>query len=209
VGNGTPGEIDLEQLTVNKVAASKIVYVHKDYAGKADIVLLDDVTGDQYEYGFLKFTAGAESGDPGDWSYSKQPDTVCVKNSAHPNGSTALVTTEKLKNNAAYRIASSLDTATDALPPTGSLCTAPLGRVKCSAFDMDSETLTTTDAVFPISRDVLCYNDATDSWSHPPMRTTILPPSTPPVPSPAPYRLLRQVPRRGRKDRPGGGRLTA
>ena len=29
---------------------------------------------------------------------------------------------------------------------------------------MDSETLTTTDAVFPISRDVQCYNDATDSW---------------------------------------------
>ena len=165
VGNGTPGEIDLEQLTVNKVAASKIVYVHKDYAGKADIVLLDDVTGDQYEYGFLKFTAGAESGDPGDWSYSKQPDTVCVKNSAHPNGSTALVTTEKLKNNAAIGIAASLDTATDgATPKLGAYVLLHSAEVKSSAFDMDSETLTTTDAVFPISRDVQCYNDATDSW---------------------------------------------
>ena len=146
VGNGTPGEIDLEQLTVNKVAASKIVYVHKDYAGKADIVLLDDVTGDQYEYGFLKFTAGAESGDPGDWSYSKQPDTVCVKNSAHPNGSTALVTTEKLKNNAAIGIAASLDTATDgATPKLGAYVLLHSAEVKSSAFDMDSETLTTNE----------------------------------------------------------------
>ena len=165
VGSGTPGEIDLDQLTVNKVAASKIVYVHKDYAGKADIVLLDDVTGDQYEYGFLKFTAGAESGDPSDWSYSKQPDTVCVKNSAHPDGSAALVTTEKLKNSVAIGIAASLDTATDgATPKLGAYVLLHSAEVKSSAFDMDSETLATTDAVFPISRDVQCYNDATGSW---------------------------------------------
>ena len=88
-----------------------------------------------------------------------------MKNSAHPNGSTALVTTEKLKNNAAIGIAASLDTATDgATPKLGAYVLLHSAEVKSSAFDMDSETLTTTDAVFPISRDVQCYNDATDSW---------------------------------------------
>lgn len=173
VGNGTPREIEIEQITVNRIFASQIVYLHTNYAGKADIVLLDDVTGDQYEYGFLVFTpgdvyTGSEGKDdtaidikPGD---KISPDTVRIKNSKTPNGGTALAVTERPKINAAAGITASLSTTANGTPKLGQSVMLTSMEVKSSAFDMDEETLTTTDGIFPISREVQCYNESTLSW---------------------------------------------
>ena len=53
VGNSEPHEITFDQLTRTSVPSSKILYAGKDYAGKYNILVFDDVTGDQYDYGFL------------------------------------------------------------------------------------------------------------------------------------------------------------
>lgn len=47
-------EIELEDITRATVPAGQITYVHTDYAGNADIVVLNDATGDCYTYGMLK-----------------------------------------------------------------------------------------------------------------------------------------------------------
>ena len=52
--NGAPVEISFQQLTRATVPASKISYVGKDYAGRVNIIVFDDVTGDQYTYGFAR-----------------------------------------------------------------------------------------------------------------------------------------------------------
>lgn len=40
------------------IPASKVLYVRRDAAGRADLVVLDDVTGDGFAYGFLAYTEG-------------------------------------------------------------------------------------------------------------------------------------------------------
>ena len=173
VGNGTPREIEIDQITVNSIFASQIVYLHTNYAGKADIVLLDDVTGDQYEYGFLIFTPGSLYTQPEGENDSSvdlkpgdkiSPDTIRIKNSKNPNGGDALAVTERPKINAAAGVSASLSTTVDGTPKLGAYVLLKSMQVKSSAFDMEEETLTTTDGIFPISSDVQCYNEATSSW---------------------------------------------
>ena len=54
VGNGAPASITFSQLTRATVPSSKISYVGKDYAGRINIIVFDDVTGDQYTYGLQR-----------------------------------------------------------------------------------------------------------------------------------------------------------
>ena len=63
VGRGTLVPIEREDITRSVIPADNITYVHKDYAGNADIVVFDDVTGDLYTYGMVR--TSTEAGDEG------------------------------------------------------------------------------------------------------------------------------------------------
>lgn len=62
VGKSVPiVEISRYNITVPTVPASKIVHVDYDSSGKIDFILLDDVTGDCYSYGFLHLETKEDS----------------------------------------------------------------------------------------------------------------------------------------------------
>ena len=55
VGNGRLVEIDRSDITITSIPANKITYVGYDWAGRVDKLVLNDVTGDRYDYGIIHY----------------------------------------------------------------------------------------------------------------------------------------------------------
>ncbi len=178
VGNSAPKAIDRDQITVFTVPASKITYVHTNYAGDADIVVLDDVTGDVYEYGFLKYNASeviktevlddpTKPNGPTHIEETKtDPDTLTVKNTAAPNGGTGYASTYRPRNDAPGGIVASLGLSASgkAHKLEAYVLLTKAEDVDSAAFNMEDETVTVDGEVFPVSKYVECYNKQTKTW---------------------------------------------
>ena len=63
VGKSRVSQIARSSIHSDKINASDILFAGKDAAGRVDVIILDDVTGDLYKYGFLKLTVVTET-DP-------------------------------------------------------------------------------------------------------------------------------------------------
>lgn len=164
VGRSTLTEIKLEDITRATVPAEQITYVHKDYAGNADIVVFNDVTGDRYEYGFFKVTTeGGQTDTEG--NTTQRMDYVSIINALTPNGSSNLLMNngESLRNNKAGGIVTG-PARTDGKVTLGGFVELQSVDVKSSAFDVDAMTVTTNSMVIPISDRVMCYNETTKEW---------------------------------------------
>ena len=171
VGNGKPEKITFEQLTRATVPASKISYVGKDYAGRINFILFDDVTGDQYTYGFAK--KGEVTGSSGGMNYSNASVSVEIgKDTYSDEFITGAAITEKLP----IGITASLEKIGDVYKLAGWVELKAVENVPRSAFDMkenldpDSEskapigTVTTNNMVLPVAGNVICYNKVTKQW---------------------------------------------
>lgn len=171
VGNGKPEKITFDQLTRATVPASKISYVGKDYAGRINFILFDDVTGDQYTYGFAK--KGEVTGSSGGMNYSNASVSVEIgKDTYSDEFITGAAITEKLP----IGITASLDKIGDVYKLAGWVELNAVENVPRSAFDMkedldsDSEskapigTVTTNNMVLPVAGNVICYNKVTKQW---------------------------------------------
>lgn len=164
VGRSTLTEIELEDITRTTVPAEQITYVHKDYAGNADIVVFNDVTGDRYEYGFFKVTTeGGQTDTEG--NTTQRMDYVSIINALTPNGSSNLLMNngESLRNSKAGGIVTG-PARTDGKVTLGGFVELQSVDVKSSAFDVDAMTVTTNSMVIPISDRVMCYNETTKEW---------------------------------------------
>ena len=164
VGRSTLTEIKLEDITRATVPAEQITYVHKDYAGNADIVVFNDVTGDRYEYGFFKVTTeGGQTDTEG--NTTQRMDYVSITNALTPNGSRNLLMNngESLRNNKAGGIVTG-PARTDGKVTLGGFVELQSMDVKSSAFDVDTMTVTTNSMIIPISDRVMCYNETTKEW---------------------------------------------
>ena len=68
VGTGSLTEIGLSDLPADVIPSSSVDYIRKNYAGKVDIVILNNVTGDRYIYGRIQVRSteisGGEDEDP-------------------------------------------------------------------------------------------------------------------------------------------------
>ena len=103
VGRGPTAEIQFDQLTRSTVPASKILYAAKDYSGKYSVLVFDDVTGDQYEYGFAQYRPA----DPPTGEVQTNNPHVAVRN---VTTSSELVCGTQFRKNELIGIASSLET---------------------------------------------------------------------------------------------------
>lgn len=159
VGNSAPVEIQFSQLTRTTVPAAKIIYAGKDYAGKINLLVFDDVTGDQYQYGFIKFTA-AEATTGMDYSNAR----VSIKNGASPNGSAELITGATFRNGDVGGIVASLDKLDGSNKLAGSVSLQSISGIHRAAYDPDEHTITSGDLVIPVSEQVWCYNKTTGHW---------------------------------------------
>lgn len=159
VGSGPMSEISFDDLTVSKVPSTKVTYAGVDYAGRINYLVLDDATGDRYNYGYFVYTPdvdGTSIDDPGIGA------TVAIRNA---NSSGSAVTSTPI--------------ACGTLPvgsrPGGLVVTANgklanyvilklESNLHRNAFDLDNETITTSSTVYPIWDNVQCYNTTTNKW---------------------------------------------
>ncbi|MPN05812.1 hypothetical protein SDC9_153065 [bioreactor metagenome] len=149
---GTAVEEELDDLTVSAVASGSVGYVRTNQAGQADLLVLEDVTGDCYTYGYLK--SGTQSGGSGSLSYTNK--TASVENRTGTHG--PYVTGISVVTGQAGGIAVSNGQVTAAVTLTAA------GDVSRSDFDGE-DTVVADGYTIPISHDVQVYNETTDTWT--------------------------------------------
>ncbi|MPM12603.1 hypothetical protein SDC9_58957 [bioreactor metagenome] len=154
VGDAPVSKIDLSDILTATVSADKIDYYHTNSSGKVDILLLDDVTGNQYTYGILK--VGSVSGGSAKEETDYTLTTVAVENS---DGTSSKCTTVKnLTGNVPGGIAVTSDGEL-----AGVITLSRALGISHSDFD-GSDSVTVSGHTVPIAADVQVYNDVTDSW---------------------------------------------
>lgn len=162
VGSSKLQPVKYSQITAVSVPASKILYASKDYAGRYNVLVLDDVTGDLYTYGFMSKGTWKTDSSLGEIVNS----TVIVTTSGKDEGTKLeLVGGVEVPRNAVGGVVASLNTLKDGPAKiAGYVFLKELDGVRRSAFDMKAKTVTTTDMVLPISDNVVCYNKTTKQW---------------------------------------------
>lgn len=169
VGNGKPEKITIDQLTRTTVPADKISYVGKDYAGRVNFIVFDDVTGDQYTYGFAK--KGTVTGEKNQVFFYNTSVSVEIGKDQY---SEELVTGAPIKDGDLVGIAASLEQNSNHYKLSNWVALKAVENVPRSAFEMNEYinpeskapigTVTTRDMVLPIAGNVICYNKTTKSW---------------------------------------------
>ena len=162
VGSSKLQPVKYSQITAVSVPASKILYAGKDYADRYNVLVLDDVTGDLYTYGFMSKGTWKTDSSLGEIVNS----TVIVTTSGKDEGTKLeLVGGVEVPRNAVGGVVASLNTLKDGPAKiAGYVFLKELDGVRRSAFDMKAKTVTTTDMVLPISDNVVCYNKTTKQW---------------------------------------------
>lgn len=166
VGNSALVEIEREDITISRVPASKITYVGYDWAGRVDKLVLDDVTGDRYQYGMIYYRpAGMQDleGQGGSDSQAYQNGEIRVTNGSGQS-SCVVGTVDGAKSSRMGGIVASLDKLEDRVRLAGFMPLQSVSGLRRSQFDVESMTLTTNSMVLPISKQVQCYNTATGEW---------------------------------------------
>lgn len=172
VGNGAPASITFSQLTRATVPSSKISYVGKDYAGRINIIVFDDVTGDQYTYGI------AETGEVSGGSFGEETIVnASVKVNSGGTDSEMLITGANIKNGSFIGIAASLDTVNKSNHKLANWVELKsVTGVSRADFELNGVTpgkdnpttpigtITTSNMIIPIAGNVACYNRTTKKW---------------------------------------------
>ncbi len=154
VGNAPVSKINLSDILTATVSADKVDYYHTNSSGKVDILLLDDVTGNQYTYGMLK--VGTVSGGDADKETDYTLTTVAIENSG--GTSTKYTTVKEVTGNVPGGIA-----VTSSGELAGVITLSRAAGIKHSDFD-GSDSVTVSGYTLPIATDVQVYNDVTDTW---------------------------------------------
>jgi hypothetical protein len=152
VGSGPVAQIALSDLTQSVVNAEKIMYASLSSEGKVIMLVLDDVTGDRYTYGFLKVTGGESDGAL----------RVSVVNGNNPNGTTPVIQTQ----NVSYGAVGGLAVACDGTSAEAVITLTEMRNVdKSDFFTQNGATyIRAYGRVIPVAKDVQCYNKANNYW---------------------------------------------
>ncbi|MBP1736559.1 MAG: hypothetical protein H6Q60_440 [Oscillospiraceae bacterium] len=159
VGDSKLYDVGLDQVTVKTISADDISYVGLDYAGRVNLLILENVTGDCYTYGLLDYTKGTTSDDI-------SPDlnsTVTVENSSSSNST--LITGMDLgkKDGLPVGIVGQVYANSDGHNRMEDIIfLTAVTKVNRSAFSDDTVTVNGVD--YPISENVQCYNADSETW---------------------------------------------
>ena len=171
VGNGELVEIERSDITVDTVPANKITYVGSDWAGRVDKLVLDDVTGDRYDYGMIYYRpAGPQDVEDAvpDPDTGKVPQTYQNGEIRVTNGSGqqsyVVGSVEGAKSGRYGGIAGSLDTLNGKHRLAGYVPLTSADGIRRSQIDTSTMVLTTNEMVLPISSQVQIYSEATGGW---------------------------------------------
>lgn len=168
VGNSAPVAIKWGQLTQDIIPASKISYVGTDYAGRVSILVLDDVTGDQYTYG-LATVKSVTTDYFGDGAINNTSISV----SRGADSSQPLIGGVSVQSGAAVGVIASLETLGSYHRLASWVELKAVTGVSRSAFNITGSasdsatpmgTVTTAELVLPVAGNVACYNATTRTW---------------------------------------------
>lgn len=152
---GRPVSIDWKQITVPTVPASKISYAGTDESGKVNVLVLNDVTGDGYSYGYL---SPRTEEIPVEGSGGLPPSSY----NAYYIDLTAGGKTEfRVRTNSGLRSSTPGGIAKDVNGWGSYVTLTEIKRVPRSSFNTDTMTVTISGVTYPISNDVVCFNKAT------------------------------------------------
>lgn len=154
VGTSKPKKVELNDITCNQVAADRIPYVSRDYAGRISVMVLNDVTGDGYTYGHIRYTDAV----PGAGMDAGQNATVAVENGRSPAGPVDCGV--HFQNNALMGIA----ITSNGKKLAGYTELLSIQGVSRASFDVENQLVTLPNMVIPIADEVLCYNRTTKTW---------------------------------------------
>lgn len=171
VPNGKMVKISYEELNLSSIPRSKISFVSYDYADRVKYLVLNDVTGDAYTYGYLGYQVTQELAgklDPNEPDSYYDVRTVWVR---YATGSGNEVS-ETESTHASY-----LSNVRSGVPGGIAYTTSgkaasvvtlqSLSHVSRTAFDVENMTVTVAGVSYPISKEVQCYNKTTKTWFAP------------------------------------------
>ena len=167
VSNGRLVEIDRSDITITSIPANKITYVGYDWAGRVDKLVLNDVTGDCYDYGMIYYRAAGyeESKDDGsEGSYQNGEIRVTNGSGEHTY---VVGSVDGAKTNRMGGVAGSLDQLDGKNRMAAFMPLNEATGIRRAQFDTDAMLLTTNSMVIPISDKVECYNKTTGDWFKP------------------------------------------
>ncbi len=146
VGNSSLVRIALDDLTQEKISAVKIKYMERDYAGNISILVLNDVTGDRYTYGFIVYIPRTDD----------VPAKVTVDDGT--KDFPVLYTTHTIKGGDAGGLVEGLNGMT-----AGAITLKRLSGVPRAAFSGE-DSVNAGSKVLPISDNVKCYLSSSRTW---------------------------------------------
>ena len=167
--NGPRASIPSTAAAITSIPANKITYVGYDWAGRVDKLVLNDVTGDCYDYGMIYYRAAGyeESKDDGSEG-SYQNGEIRVTNGSHTDGVSYVVgSVDGAKTNRMGGVAGSLDQLDGKNRMAAFMPLNEATGIRRAQFDTDAMLLTTNSMVIPISDKVECYNKTTGDWFKP------------------------------------------
>lgn len=162
VGTSDIKRVSLANIAAESVPASKIVYQRTDSAGKIDLLILDDVTGDLYTYGIA--TVGQEKTGTG---FDDEPiyNTVTtVKNSKGETVQTIGGTTYNDKQFIGLVASSTHFSDTQFYRPAASVALKSVTKVTPANFNLSTGIFFSGSIELPIWDEVQCYNAKTKTW---------------------------------------------
>ena len=155
-GKSALASVSADEIRLRSIPRSSVLYAHSDYAGRIDLVVLDDVTGSCFKYGLFRVASSTVSTEFGDITNR----TACIENSA---GSTAaLRCSHMIRTGEAGGLAYSANG--DEI--TSVVTLLKLANVSRTAFKTvnGETTLTVGSFSIPVAEDVQCYNAAAEVW---------------------------------------------
>lgn len=154
VGSAPAVEVELSDVLAETVPVSGITYAGTNASGEVDLILLNDVTGDAYTYGFYQVSA-VTSGKEGSDDYYEYK-TLAVENSDGTSAYCASI--QSARNGSAGGLAV---TADNQIAGLASL-TKVTGVVHS---DFDGEDAVAADGVrVPLASDLQIYNEDSEQW---------------------------------------------
>lgn len=161
VGAGPVAQIKLSDLIQPRIDSKKILYAGTDYSGRINMLVLNDVTGDRYDYGILRQVAlESEDMEPGKTISNR---AVSVINSKNVNGTAAVFAGNiPFQGEAPGGVAFSADgKSAEAIVQL-----TEVRNVKRSAFYVRNDVtyVSVNGAEFPVASSVQCYNRQGKTW---------------------------------------------
>lgn len=152
VANSPLTEIPYSDLTQKTISAGKISLAHIDSAGKVDILVLNDATGDRYTYGFLRCDM-TEVKEDDETSYLV--GTLSVEN----GGKSPSLSSSIYEDGMPAGIVGTTDGRVAAVVTLTKIAAAPRNAFQNDTFSYESH-------VFPLDEniDLCCYNETTGKW---------------------------------------------